>query len=750
MAETAAAQRGIAADLPPPKVGVLGRLADVCQRRRGLVVLVWLAAVAVTIGLSAAFAGDFKADYTARGSDSRTAQDLLGQRFPALAGQGIDLAVRSAGPVTDPAVRAAVADLLAEVRAVPHVTGTTDPFSSPGDIAADGRTARATIRLDVANPQDMPVADTQRIMALTDAAQRPGLTMAVGGQPVQNAEQGAIGSEGIGLAAAAVILLLVFGSVVAAGLPIVVAVTGLGISGALVGLIAAVTDVPDWSTSLAAMMGIGVGIDYVLLMVTRYREFLARGLSPRSAIMATSDTAGRAVLVAGSTVVVSLLGLFAMGLSAMRGAAVVTIAAVAVIMLASATLLPALFGVVGHRIDRLRIPGMRYRGTDGSRLWWGWSRLVQRRPWAVGAVGVAALAVLALPVLGVRFGFPDAGNDRAGTASRQAYDLLSQGFGPGANGPLLLAAELDRPGDTAALADLRSRLERTTGVAAISPAQLNPAKDTAVLTVVPTTSPQSVTTERLVHTLRDQVVPAATSGTGTRVYVGGATAAAIDSTADTASRLPALIAGVIALSFLLLLTAFRSVAIAVKAALLNLLSIGAAYGVVAYVLEGGWAGRLVGIDTPTPLPAFIPVLMFAVLFGLSMDYEVFLVSRIRERWVRSADNRSSVTAGLAATARVVVAAAAIMAAVFAAFIPSPDVILKVVGIGMASAIVIDVLIVRMMLVPAVMHILGRASWWLPAWLDRLLPRVRVEGRDDHEVRVAPDRGVPDLVLEPVG
>ncbi len=288
-----------------PRVGVLGRLADLSQRRRRLVVLVWILAVVATIGLSSAFAGDFKADYTARGSDSRTAQDLLGQRFPALAGQGIDLAVRSDGPVTDPAVRAAVTDLLRQVRTVPHVTGTTDPFSSPGDVAADGRTARATIRLDVANPQDMPIADTQRIMSLTDQSQRPGLTLAVGGQPVQSAEQGSIGSEGLGLAAAAVILLLVFGSVVAAGLPILVAVTGLGISGALVGLIAAVIDVPDWSTSLAAMMGIGVGIDYVLLMVTRYREFLGRGLAPRSAIMATADTAGRAVLVAGSTVVVS-------------------------------------------------------------------------------------------------------------------------------------------------------------------------------------------------------------------------------------------------------------------------------------------------------------------------------------------------------------------------------------------------------------------------------------------------------------
>jgi putative drug exporter of the RND superfamily len=717
-----------------PRVGALGRLAGTAHRHRVLVVVLWLAAVAAAVGLSATVSGEFRADYTARGSDSRAAQDLLAERFPAMSGEQLDVVVWSqTGPVTAPAVRAEVERLLGEIATVPHVRGVPSPYEAPGSVSADGTTLRATVQLDAANPDEMPIADTERIVALVEDAQRPGLQVAAGGQVVQVAQQGETGSEGIGLTAAAVILLLVFGSVVAAGLPILVAVVGLAVSASLVGVIAALVDVPDWSTSLAAMMGIGVGVDYVLLMVTRYREYLARGLAPRAATMATADTAGRAVLVAGTTVVVSLLGLFAMGLTAMRGAALVTILAVLVVMLAAVTLLPALLGFVGRRIDRLRIPGLRPAAADGtSGLAVRWSRVVQRRPWTALTAGLVVLSVLALPFLGIRYGFPDAGNDRAGTTTRQAYDLLADGFGPGANGPLLLVAD----GGAGTLAGLRDGIAATPGVAAVLPPQANPAGDAAVMTVVPTTSPQSEQTKQLVRTLRAEVA-------GTGVHVGGVTATGIDSTDDTASRLPLLIGGVVGLSFLLLLTVFRSVTVAVKAALLNLLSLAAAYGVVALVLQGGWAGQLIGIDTETPLPSFVPVLMFAVLFGLSMDYEVFLLTRIRERWLRTGDNSRSVAEGLAATARVVTAAAAIMVAVFAAFVPSPQVLLKVIGVGMAAGILIDATIVRMVLVPAAMQLLGRANWWLPGWLDRMLPRVRVEGADDYAAPPPPPR-----VLEP--
>ncbi len=713
-----------------PRVGVLGRLAGSAHRRRGLVVVLWLVAVAAAIGLSSAVSGTFRADYTAPGSDSRAAQELLADRFPELTGEPLDIVVRStAGPVTDPAVRSEVTGLMADIAALPQVRSAENPYETPGSISADSSTLRATVRMDAGSPDEVPLEDTREIIDRAKEIAKPGLDVALGGEIVQLADRGAVGSEGIGLAVATVILLLVFGSLVAAGLPILVAIIGLAISSSLVGVIAAAIDVPEWTTALATMMGIGVGVDYVLLMVTRYREYLARGLDPRAATMATADTSGRAVLVAGTTVVVSLLGLFAMGLSAMRGAAVVTILAVLVVMAATVTLLPALLGFVGHRIDRLRLPGLRRASRNpGGGFAARWAGAVQRRPWVALAAGVIVLGVLAAPLLGVRYGFPDAGNDKVGTTTRQAYDMLADGFGPGGAGPLLLVSD----GSPAALEAVRQRITETPGVAAVSPPQANQAGDTAVMTVVPTTSPQSEETKQLVRTLREEVA-------GTGVRIGGVTAIGIDSTEDTVDRLPLLIGGVVGLSFLLLLMVFRSVAVAVKAAVLNLLSLGAAYGVVALVLEGGWAGQLIGIDTETPLPVFIPVLMFAVLFGLSMDYEVFLLTRIRERWVATGDNKRSVTEGLAATARVVTAAAAIMIAVFAAFVPSPVVFLKVIGVGLAAAILIDATVVRMVLVPAVMQLLGRATWWLPGWLDRVLPRVHVEGAGDHGAAPEPPR-----------
>ncbi len=721
--------------------GPLGRVARLTFRRRGRTVAAWLATLALAVGLSTALAGSFTADYTAPGSDSRQAQDLLVERFPAQSGDTITVVVRSDAPVTTPEVQAQVGSLLRQLGQQSHVAGVQDPFSVPGGVSPDGHFALGTLRLDVTNPADMPVADTKRLMALAAGANRSGLQVALGGQSVEQAQQGEIGSEGIGLLAAALILLLTFGSVVAAGLPIAVALVGLGVSGSLTGLVAAVMPVPDWSTSLATMIGLGVGIDYALLLVTRFREWRAEGLDPETATVATLDTAGRSVLLAGSTVVISMLGLFAMGLSFMRGAAMVTIVAVLVVMLASITLFPALLGYAGSRIDRLRIPLPRRRGAATGDGWLRWSRFVQRHRIAAALTGVGVLLLLAWPFLGTRFGFPDAGNDPAGTTGRTAYELTAQGFGPGANGPLLLVAETPGTGADAVLAKLGADLRATPGVAAVTAPQVNAAGDTAVLTVLPATGPQSRATEELIHRLRDTVIPAATSGSPTTVHVGGTAAASMDSSANIAGRIPLLIGGVVLLSMLLLLVAFRSVLVAAKAAAMNLLSVGAAYGVVALVLQGGWAGRLIGIDNPTPLPAFVPVLMFAVLFGLSMDYEVFLVARMREAWLRTGDNATAITEGLAGTARVITAAAAIMIAVFSAFVPSSLVVLKVIGIGMASAILIDATIVRLLLVPAVMYLFGARNWWMPAALERLVPKVHVEG---HPYRYRPALGrVPE-------
>jgi putative drug exporter of the RND superfamily len=719
--------------------GPLGRIAGAAYRHRGRTLLGWVALIAIVFGLTAGFGGDFEADYSVRGSESKQALDLLEDRFPAQAGDTVDVVVRADQGVEQ--ARAEVDSLLSDLAATPHVASVDDPYTAPGGISADGRTLVAHLRLDVVNPVDMPVAESEKMLAIAEAAEANGLEVGLGGQSIVTAEQGEIGSEMIGVLAAALILLVMFGSVVAAGLPLLVAIFGLAVSSTLVGLIAAVVDVPDWATSVATMMGLGIGIDYVLLMVTRFREWRAAGLDPEDATVATVDTAGRSVVVAGATVVVSMLGLFAMGLTYMRGVSVVTIAAVLIVMAASITLFPALLGYLGRHIDRFRLPIGRKRSVEvepsghvvPGRGWVSWSRVIDRHSVLSALVGLGLLAALAAPVLGLRFGFPDAGNNRETTSSRQAYDMLAEGFGAGANGPLVVAVDLDS-GDSAALGQLGTALADADGVAGVTPPQVNDASDAGVLTVFPETGPQSQATEDLVHSLRDDVIPPATDGTAIQAFVGGATATSIDSTEDVAKRLPLLIGGVVLLSMFLLLLAFRSLVIPVTAALMNLLSVAAAYGVVALVSEGGWAGKLVGIDTETPLPAFVPVLMFAILFGLSMDYEVFLVSRMRESWLRHRDNNRAIVSGLAGTGRVITAAGAIMVAVFAAFIPSPDVMLKVIGVGMASAILIDATIIRMLLVPAVMHLFGRANWWLPAALDRRLPQLHIEGHPEVYLR----------------
>lgn len=751
MSQALLGDRGVPADATARRrPGPLGRIAGWSFRNRGRTVLLWLLALGVAVGLAGAFGGKYSADYSAPGSDSRTAQDLLARDFPAQSGDLITVVLHADAGVTGPAARSQAEALLGRMAQVSHVRSTESPYPAPGaasgaqtgSVSADGRTAIAKLHLDVGTPSDMPKADAQRLLDIARQS-TDGLQVHLGGMAVQQAEQGAIGSEGIGMVAATFILLLTFGSVVAAGLPLLTAVAGLAVSGVLLPVLAAIMPMPDWSSSLAAMMGIGVGIDYVLLLVTRFREWRAQGLEPEAATVATLDTAGRSVLVAGVTVVTSMLGLFAMGLSFMRGAAFAAILSVLIVLLASGTLFPALLGYLGRHIDRLRLPLPRRRAeqADGgiSRGWLRWSRLVERYRVLATVTGVVVLLALAAPFLGVRFGFPDAGNDPAGRSTRLAYDTVAGSFGPGANGPLLLVAELPAAPRGNELAELVPKLLATPGVQAVTPAQPSPSGRSVVLTVIPTSGPQSPATEHLVRDLRTRVVPSV-AGSGLRVHVGGVTATSIDSTANIVGRIPLLVGGVVAVSMLLLVVAFRSLAVALKAAVMNLLSVAAAYGVVALALRGGVVGKAVGIDNPTPLPAFVPVLTFAVLFGLSMDYEVFLVSRMREAWLRGSagrgpgDNGSSIVSGLATTARVITAAAAIMVAVFAAFVPAPEIAIKIIGVGMGSAILIDATLVRLLLVPAVMHLLGAGNWWLPAWLDRRLPQLHVEGHaEDHQV-----------------
>jgi len=702
----------------------------------------WLVAVALAFGASSAFGGEFSADYSAPGSGSDIAHELLAGAVPGQSGEVITVVAHADGGLADPPTRERVDALLARVAGASYVSGVQDPWTTPGALSPDGRTVAVRVGLDVALASDLPVEDGRALLDLMSEADGDGLVLAAGGEVVRLAEAGHVGSEALGVAAAAVILLLTFGTVVAAGLPILVALAGLAVSSMLTVLIAAALPVPDWSTSLVAMMGLGIGIDYALLMVTRFREWREHGLDVEDATVATLDTAGRAVLLAGSTVIISMLGLFGMGLSFMRGAALVTIVGVLLVLVAAMTLFPAMLGYLGARLDRLRVPLPRRRGRGAPGTGWlRWSALVQRHRYVAALLGVGVMVALATPFLGVQFGSPDAGTSAPGSSARTAYDLTARAYGPGANGPLLVVV---RDATPSSLDRISTALTGTDGIASVSPAVAG--DGASVLTVVPTTGPQDSRTAALVERLRTDVLPAAVAGTGAEGVVGGATAAAIDSDANVARRIPVLVVGVVGLSTLLLLVAFRSVAIAVKAAVLNLLSVAAAYGVVAYVLQGGWAGGLVGIDEPTVLPAFVPVLMFAVLFSLSADYEIFLVSRMRDAYARTAETSAAIVTGLASTARVITAAAAIMVAVFAAFVPSPDIGVKVIGIGMAAAILLDATVVRLLIVPAVMHLLGEGNWWLPAWLDRLLPRMSVEGREsDHLPVPAPPARERELV-----
>jgi RND superfamily putative drug exporter len=720
---------------------MLARFARTMYRRRRVVVAAWaLALVAMTV-LAGIVGADHRVDYTMAGTGSARAQELLADRFPEQAGGTVQLVVEAAGPggLEAPAVAAQLADVRQAAAAVDHVVDVrTDAVS------ADGTVALVTVQLD-ATTEKIPHHTVEALMAVAAAGNAPqlDLTVEAGGDAVQTVESAEAGSEGIGMLAAIAILLIAFGSVLAAGLPIIVALFGLGVGLATATLLSHVFMVPDWAPQLVVMIGLGVGIDYALFIVTRFRAALADGQEPEDAVVTAVTTAGRAVLFAGGTVVISLVGLAAMQLEYLYGTAAVTVTGVLMVLVAAMTLLPAILGFAGHSIDRLRLPFVRGdRGEEG--LWARWSHVVQRRPLATGAVALVLLLGLAGPATDLRFGYPDAGNGSTELTSRRAYDLVDSAFGSGANGPLVVAVEL--AGDPSAADRVATALREDPGVAAVLPVQVNPAGDTAAITVLPTTGPQDQATVDLIHHLRDDVVPGAVADGVATVHVGGAVAAFVDEADVMGGRLPLFIGSVIALSFLLLLLVFRSLLVAVKAAAMNVLAIGAAYGVMAVALSGGWLGGLIGISESTPVPVWLPMMMFAMLFGLSMDYEVFLLSRIREEYLETGDNASAVAHGMARTGRVISAAAGIMVTVFGSFILGDQVLMKVTGLGLAVAVLLDATVVRMVLVPSTMELLGDRNWWLPGWLDRLLPHVDVEGerRSDRL-----DRELEGILSEPV-
>jgi RND superfamily putative drug exporter len=705
----------------------LARIAGWCHDHRWRVLIIWLIAL-VGFNFGAQAAGSAFTDNLTGGP--QPVQQILNQAFPAQAGSPAQVVITTTGPITAASVEARTAQLVAALTPLAHVSQVVSPFSPAGahQISRDGHIAYVQIDFDQ-QAGNLPSAAIKKVISVAEAFGAPGYHVALGGQAISLVAAAAPGpAEGIGILAAIIIMLLAFGSVVAMGLPIITAVFGIAVAFAVLDLLSHLITTPTFAPEMMAMIGLGVGIDYALFIVTRYRQGLAEGRDPREAAAVSLATSGRSVVFAGSTVILSLVGLFILQLPFMRGLAVGAIAAVVLVMLAAITLLPAMLGFSGLAIDRLHVPGLLQSAAEPSHrgFWYRWSRTVQRHPVVAGAAALTCLVVLAIPFFSMRLAFTDAGNDPATSTTRQAFDALATGFGPGFNGPLIIAATVPAGGQ-AAVATIQGRIAATPGVALAAPAQFSGSGRDAVIIAFPTTAPQAAATEALVQTLRQRVIPVATAGTGVVAQVGGETAGSVDASTYLSARLVWVIGVVLLLAFLLLMAVFRSLAIPIKAVVVNMLSVGAAYGVIVAVFQWGWLGGLIGIGATGPIDPWIPLMMFTILFGLSMDYEVFLLSRMREEWRRTKDNSTAVADGLAKTARVITAAAAIMICVFGSFvIGDPLHVLKVFGLGLAAAILIDATLVRMVLVPSIMELLGTANWWMPSWLDRIVPRLGVE------------------------
>ncbi|MGW6280363.1 MMPL family transporter [Kribbella sp. NPDC055071] len=698
------------------RAGLLHRVSGWSMRHAGLALVLWVVALVAVTAASVLIGNNYKNDNSLPGTDSQRVSDALTAHQPRGETASVQIVLRADGGLASAKPR--VLSMLAAVRALPHVAAVADPFTAPGSLAPDGRTAYSEVSLDVATV-DVPSTDVVAIIDKAQQFQRDGLQVEVGGDLARSAQQAPGGAaEGAGILAALVILVLLFGSLLAATLPLLTAVFAVGSTIGLLVLASHFFTVPSYTVPVMTLVGLGVGVDYALLIFSRYRyELLKDGADRTSASMKALDTAGRSVLFAGCTVVIALLGLLALGLGSLQGVALGVTLTVLTTMLAAVTLLPALLTLFGRRIERsVRKHAAKKRRTPGE----GWRKLaslVQRGPWVPLVLGVVALIALSLPAKDMRLGFADAGTDDPAKTSRKAYDLLADGFGAGFNGPLVIVSE----GDQAAANALVPALTADPGIAGVTPPQLSPDGKIATLLAFPKSAPQDAATSELVNRLRDTTLPALGSQTKATYLVGGSTAAADDYASAVSKRLPIFILVVVGLSALLLMAVFRSLLIPLKAAVLNLLSIAASLGVMTLVFQQGWFGAQSG-----PIEAFVPVMIFAIVFGLSMDYEVFLVSRIHEEWRRTKDARAAVREGLANTGSVITAAAAIMIVVFGAFLLSPDRMLKEFGLGLATAVLLDALVIRCVIVPAVLRLFGDRAWWLPRSLDRLLPNLALE------------------------
>ena len=736
----------------------MAALARWCVQRRLFTVLLWLLAL-VGIAAGAFVAGSaYSNDYKVPGTESGHAAELMKEGFPSLGGDSDSVVWHTAsGTVRDSGVEQTMTRTLDRLEELPGVASVSGPYDDggAGRISADGRTAYATVTFEHSG-KDITSGEAEAVVKTAKAAETEGLDVELGGSAVELSESsGGHTAEIVGVAVAAVVLFLAFGSLAASLLPIATALVSVGTAYAGIVLLGHVMTVADFAPMLGMLIGLGVGIDYALFIVTRHRRGLKRGLSVTEAATNAVATTGRAVVFAGATVCIALLGMLILRLNFLNGVAVAASLTVVLTVTASVTLLPALLSLIGTRAlsrrERRRLAEHGPEPEMPTGFAARWSAFVERHPKLLGAVAVVVMAVLALPTFSLHLGTSDQGNDPKTSTTRQAYDLIADGFGPGVNGPLTLVTEVDDAQDRLALDNLGATLRTTEDVASVSPVTYSQGGDTAFLTVVPESSPQSKQTSDLVDRLREDVLPRAESGTSLDVHVGGVTAGYDDFASVIVAKLPLFVGVVIGLGCLLLLLAFRSIGIPLKAAAMNVAAVAGAFGVVVMIFQWGWGSDLLGLGSAGPVEPFLPVIMVSVLFGLSMDYQVFLVSRMYEEWLETGDNRRAVRVGLAETSRVINSAAVIMISVFLAFVLSGDRVIAMFGIALAAAVALDAFVLRTLLVPALMHLLGGANWWLPKWLDRILPRISIEPpecRAAHErLAAVTDAGVADVLAE---
>ena len=791
--------------------GALYRLGRACAKHHWLVIAVWLLAT-VALALGGRAVGSANNDnLSLPGTGSTEAQDLLQESLPDQANGTNPVVMKAAkGKLTDSANSKAIGQTVDTLRKQPDVRSAVSPLSKAGAYALskDEKIGYIVVTL-VPGPSELSESDAQDVFDATSPASDAGLDVAAGGYLGEALSQTSTeSSEAIGLAAAVIILLFAFGTVTAMALPIVTAILGLVSTLAILKLLSHVVDIPTVAPTLATMIGLGVGIDYALFLVTRHKQQLRGGMELRESIARSTATSGGAVVFAGSTVIVALVSLLASGIPLVGAMGCAAAVAVVVAVLAAITLLPALLGALGPKIHSLRVKLGRTHPDDHKPHGWArWARGVASRPWRSLIAGCLVLAVVAIPTLDLQLGSSDNGELPTDTTARKAYDLISEGFGPGTNGPLLIGVQLgtpakadqkdvneaksqqqqlaqqqqaetaqleaegvppapaqqqvqqatasqqqkldqqaklaESPANDPRLTDLENAIKKTDGIKSVSPATVDKKGTVAVFTATATTAPSDPATGDLVENLRDDVVPDAIEGKDMEVFAGGQTAGYIDLAARIADKLPQMILLVVALSFVLLLLAFRSVLLPVKAAVANLLSVGAAYGIVTFVFQEGHGASLIGLDGAVPIASYVPLLMFTILFGLSMDYEVFLLSQIQEHYLESGDTRKAIVDGLANTGRVITSAALIMVCVFSSFVLSGNAVVKQFGVGLAVAIAIDATIVRCLIVPAAMTLMGDRCWWLPRWLDRLLPRVSIEGGEFFEDKAATQKPAPE-------